>query len=109
MHKAIGLEAAVAKIPDGASLMIGGFMGVGSPIRLIAELVRQGRKGLTVIANGAGDASCGDIGSDGELKNSRGRYADSGSRTRRGVGDRVNGVFADLKTGKVDGRMVITF
>jgi acetate CoA/acetoacetate CoA-transferase alpha subunit len=51
MHKTIGLTAAVEMIPDGASLMIGGFMGVGSPHRLIGELVRQGRKDLTVIAN----------------------------------------------------------
>lgn len=51
MRKFIGLEAAVEQIPDGASLMIGGFMGVGSPHRTIAELVRQGRKNLTVIAN----------------------------------------------------------
>jgi len=53
MHKAIGLAAAVELIPDGASLMIGGFMGVGSPHRLIGELLRQGRKDLTVIANDA--------------------------------------------------------
>jgi len=51
MHKGIALSAAVEKIPDGSSLMIGGFMGVGSPHRMIAELVRQGRKNLTVIAN----------------------------------------------------------
>jgi acetate CoA/acetoacetate CoA-transferase alpha subunit len=51
VHKAIDLTAAIEKIPDGASLMIGGFMGVGSPHRLIGELVRQGRKNLTVIAN----------------------------------------------------------
>ena len=51
MHKAIALADAVQKIPDGASVMIGGFLGVGSPHRIIAELVRQGRKGLTVIAN----------------------------------------------------------
>ena len=38
-------------IPDGASLMIGGFMGVGTPERLIDELVRQGKRELTVIAN----------------------------------------------------------
>jgi len=54
MHKAIGLAAAVEKIPDGASLMIGGFMGIGSPHRLIDELLRQGRKNLTVIANDTG-------------------------------------------------------
>ncbi|RAI42667.1 CoA transferase subunit A [Rhodoplanes roseus] len=51
MSKVTAIEAAVAKIPDGATLMIGGFMGVGSPHRLIDELVRQGRKDLTIIAN----------------------------------------------------------
>jgi acetate CoA/acetoacetate CoA-transferase alpha subunit len=45
------LQEACAMIPDGASLMIGGFMGVGSPERLIDELVRQGKRDLTVIAN----------------------------------------------------------
>ena len=51
MCKLTAIEEAVAKIPDGASLMIGGFMGVGSPHRLIDELVRQRRRDLTVIAN----------------------------------------------------------
>lgn len=45
------VEEAVAVIPDGASLMIGGFMGVGTPERVIDELIRQGRRELTVIAN----------------------------------------------------------
>jgi acetate CoA/acetoacetate CoA-transferase alpha subunit len=49
--RTISLQDAVALIPDGASLMIGGFMGVGSPERLIEELVRQGKRSLTVIAN----------------------------------------------------------
>lgn len=49
--KTIALKDAVAMIPDGASLMIGGFMGVGTPERLIDELVRQGKRNLTVIAN----------------------------------------------------------
>jgi acetate CoA/acetoacetate CoA-transferase alpha subunit len=40
-----------ALIPDGATLMIGGFMGAGTPQRLIDELVRRGRRDLTVIAN----------------------------------------------------------
>ena len=53
MHKVIGLTEAVEMIPDGATLMIGGFMGVGSPHRLIGELLRQGRKNLTVISNDA--------------------------------------------------------
>jgi acetate CoA/acetoacetate CoA-transferase alpha subunit len=47
----ISLQAAVELIPDGASVMIGGFMGVGTPERLVDELVRQEKRGLTVIAN----------------------------------------------------------
>ena len=47
----IALEAAVEKIPNGASLLIGGFMAVGTPVRLIDEIVRQGKRDLTVIAN----------------------------------------------------------
>ena len=49
--KTILLADAVALIPNGASVMIGGFMGVGTPERLVDELVRQGKRDLTVIAN----------------------------------------------------------
>jgi acetate CoA/acetoacetate CoA-transferase alpha subunit len=49
--KTVSVEDAVAMIPAGASLMIGGFMAVGTPERLIDELVRQGKRDLTVIAN----------------------------------------------------------
>jgi len=45
------VEEAVSRIPDGASLMVGGFMGVGTPERLMDELVRQGKRNLAVIAN----------------------------------------------------------
>ena len=38
-------------IPDGARLKIGGFMGVDMPERLVDEIVRQGKRDLTVIAN----------------------------------------------------------
>ena len=49
--KTIPLHDAVALIPEGATLMVGGFLGVGSPGRLVDELVRQGKRNLTVIAN----------------------------------------------------------
>ena len=49
--KTVTLEEAIALIPDGASLMIGGFMAVGTPERLMDELIRQGKRDLTVIAN----------------------------------------------------------
>lgn len=47
----LSLEKAVAMIPDGACIMVGGFMGVGTPERLMDELVRQGKRDLTIIAN----------------------------------------------------------
>jgi acetate CoA/acetoacetate CoA-transferase alpha subunit len=49
--KTVSLQEAVGMIADGASLMIGGFMAVGTPERLVDELVRQGKRDLTVIAN----------------------------------------------------------
>ena len=48
---AVSVEDAVGMIPDGARLMIGGFMGVGTSERLIDELLRQGKRDLVVIAN----------------------------------------------------------
>lgn len=53
MHT-VSVEDAVAQIPDGASLMIGGFMAVGAPGRLIDEIVRRGKRDLEVIGNDAG-------------------------------------------------------
>jgi acetate CoA/acetoacetate CoA-transferase alpha subunit len=49
--KTISLEETVAQIPDGSSLMVGGFMGVGTPHRIVDEVLRKGKKDLTVIAN----------------------------------------------------------
>jgi acetate CoA/acetoacetate CoA-transferase alpha subunit len=49
--KTVTLDKAAAMIPDGASVMVGGFMGVGTPERLMDELARQGKRGLTIIAN----------------------------------------------------------
>jgi acetate CoA/acetoacetate CoA-transferase alpha subunit len=49
----IPVEEAVAKIPNGARIMVGGFMGVGTPERLLDELVRQKKSGLALISNDA--------------------------------------------------------
>jgi acetate CoA/acetoacetate CoA-transferase alpha subunit len=47
----VSVEDAVALIPDGARVMVGGFMGVGTPERLIDEVVRQGKRDLMLICN----------------------------------------------------------
>ena len=52
--RAVSVEEAVAMIPTGASIMVGGFMGVGTPERLLDEVVRQKKGGLSLICNDAG-------------------------------------------------------
>src|SRR5271157_1352765 len=51
MKTVISPDHAAELIPDGAVCLIGGFMGGGSPHRLIDALVRRGVKNLTVVAN----------------------------------------------------------
>lgn len=51
--KSVSAEEAVAMIPNGASIMVGGFMGVGTPERLLDELVRQKKTGISLISNDA--------------------------------------------------------
>ena len=51
MKQAIKPDDAAAMIPDGATLLVGGFMAVGSPHRLIDAIVARGTKDLTIVAN----------------------------------------------------------
>jgi len=50
---------AVADIPDGASIMVGGFGEAGSPIELLHALIDQGAKDLTIISNNCGSGEVG--------------------------------------------------
>lgn len=51
VDKLLKKEEFIGKIYDGATLMIGGFLGDGTPEFLIDEIVKAGKKELTVIAN----------------------------------------------------------
>lgn len=53
-QKQMTAKEAVAKIKDGDRVMIGGFMGTGTPESLIDALLETSVKDLTVIANDAG-------------------------------------------------------
>jgi len=59
LDKSTLLTDAIAKIPDGARIMIGGFGVPGTPFTLIAELVRHGPKNLTIIKNDANEPGMG--------------------------------------------------
>lgn len=59
MDKQQDLTAAIANIPNGASIMVGGFGNPGTPFTLIDELLSQGQKNLTLIKNDANETSLG--------------------------------------------------
>jgi len=51
--------AAVAGIPDGSTVLIGGFGRAGQPVELIDALIEQGASDLTIVANNAGNGDTG--------------------------------------------------
>jgi 3-oxoadipate CoA-transferase alpha subunit len=53
------VEAALAGVPDGATVMIGGFGGAGQPNELIEALIAQGARELTIVNNNAGNGESG--------------------------------------------------
>jgi 3-oxoadipate CoA-transferase alpha subunit len=53
------VATAVAGIPDGATIFIGGFGRAGQPVELIEALIDQGAGELTIIANNAGNGDSG--------------------------------------------------
>lgn len=53
------LAGAVADIPDGATVMIGGFGGAGAPVELVHALIDHGARELTLVNNNAGNGAVG--------------------------------------------------
>ena len=54
INKVITAEQAVAGLQDGMTIMVGGFLGTGSPEIIMDAIVAKGVKNLTVIANDGG-------------------------------------------------------
>ena len=52
-------EAALADLPDGATVMIGGFGNAGMPAALIEALIARGSRELTIVNNNAGNGDTG--------------------------------------------------
>ena len=63
MEKFISAAAAAAKIKNGMTVMIGGFLANGTPEKIIDELVKTGVKNLTLIVNDTAypDRGCGKL------------------------------------------------
>lgn len=59
MNKVISIDEAISHIKDGMTIMVGGFLGCGSPHRLIDALVEKGVKDLTLICNDSGFTDIG--------------------------------------------------
>ncbi|WP_297368209.1 3-oxoacid CoA-transferase subunit A [Cryobacterium sp.] len=53
------VDAALADIRDGATIMIGGFGTAGQPVELIDGLIRHGARDLTIVNNNAGNGEVG--------------------------------------------------
>ena len=53
------VAAAIEDIPDGATIMIGGFGRAGQPVELIDALIAHGAKNLTIVNNNAGNGDTG--------------------------------------------------
>jgi 3-oxoadipate CoA-transferase, alpha subunit len=53
------IEAALADVRDGATILVGGFGGSGVPEELIDALIVQGAKDLTIVNNNAGNGEVG--------------------------------------------------
>ena len=56
-NKIISVAEAVDMIPDGATIMYGGFLGCGSAHHIIEALAQKGTKDLTIIGNDCGMAT----------------------------------------------------
>ena len=100
IDKVITADQAVAGIEDGMTIMVGGFLGTGSPEILMDALVRKGVKHLTVIGNDGGLAEGQPANFPGKTSRGIGKLLENHMvdhiiATHVGVNPRLNEQFAD--------------
>lgn len=54
MNKVVELDQVIEKVQDGATIFLGGFLGVGSPLKCIEKLAASGKKELTIMSEVSG-------------------------------------------------------
>ena len=70
MKKLISVEEAAAKVKDGMTVMIGGFLSTGTPNEIVGALAKSGVKNLTLIVNDTAypDKGCGQLIANKQVK-----------------------------------------
>ena len=70
MNKLISIAEAVARVKDGMTVMIGGFLSNGTPNAIVDALAKSGVKDLTLIANDTAyaDKGCGQLIANKQVK-----------------------------------------
>ena len=70
MKKLISVEEAVAKVKDGMTVMIGGFLSNGTPNAIVSALAQSGVKNLILIVNDTAypDKGCGQLIANKQVK-----------------------------------------
>jgi acetate CoA/acetoacetate CoA-transferase alpha subunit len=58
-NKVVSLKEAMNFINDGVTLMVGGFLGVGTPLAIIEAMLEKGVKDITLISNDTGKSGLG--------------------------------------------------
>lgn len=56
MAEILDVQSAAARVKNDDTILVGGFLSVGTPENLVDELVRQGQKGLTIVCNDGGSS-----------------------------------------------------
>lgn len=58
-NKVVSMEHAMGFIKDGVTMMVGGFLGVGTPHTIIDAVIEKGVKNITLISNDTGITGSG--------------------------------------------------
>lgn len=90
-NKLMTVDEAVNHIKDGMTLMIGGFMGVGTPESIIDAMVEKNIKGLTIIANDTAfpDRGIGKLIANGNVKKVIATHIGTNPETGRQMNEKI--------------------
>lgn len=89
INKVVTLEETLSFIQDGQRIMVGGFLNVGAPLKLLEAIYEKGTKDLTVISNDTSfvDKGVGKLLANNQIKKVIGSYIGSNPETGKRMND----------------------